>query len=84
MGGQHRYQWLVTICMGVIAMSITMTSFLNPFLFHQTQYTCGSDITDCQAHVCSLLPEERSKFIPSYEKSMADSFGDYRCERSTL
>jgi hypothetical protein len=56
------------------------TTYLNPFLFLQEEYSCPSSVENCSQYVCSLPQARRQEFIDDSFSSLADKFGDYRCD----
>ena len=79
--GPYQFQLLIIISfMDLIQGGI---NFIAPYIFFQEPYSCpnSADESNCITKVCSLPLEERSQYIPeSSIYSIADQFGDFRCE----
>ena len=80
-GSMGRYQMchmLLWSIMGYVAGGIVL---MTPFLFYQDPYQCPPDIPNCKDHVCAMAPESRASFVPTPTiRTLANHFGDYRCD----
>jgi MFS family permease len=83
-GTLGRYQFMLGIFIVLVGMEGSACLLINPYIFYQQSFACPSEIADCKDYVCSLPPELRAPYTPAWDgrTSLANEFGDLRCEGS--
>jgi MFS family permease len=66
----------------IVGMQASACFLVNPYLFYEQPFDCAPDIQDCKQHVCQLPLELRAPYTPAPDGrlSLANQFGDFRCE----
>jgi MFS family permease len=80
------YQILVILFIFIVGMQASACFLVNPYLFYEQEFACPPDIKDCRTHVCQLPVELRPSYTPAPDGrlSLANQFGDFRCEGSSF
>lgn len=81
-GTLGRYQVLLMTFIFIVGMQASACFLVNPYLFYEQEFVCPADIKDCREHVCALPDDLRAAFTPAPDArlSLANQFGDFRCE----
>lgn len=80
-GAEGNYQTLSLILWSAVMMTVGASSFINAFLFYEEGYNCPPEFgNECHEFICALPASQRSSYISPGFSSLANTFGDYRCE----
>lgn len=77
-----RYQYLLMTFIFIVGMQASSCFLVNPYLFYEQPFACPPGTPDCKQFVCGLPAELRADYTPAPDGrlSLANQFGDFRCE----
>lgn len=83
-GTMGKYQIIAVTIMCVLGYLTGGLMLITPYIFYQDPYQCPDSIpgSNCFDYVCSLPLDVRAAFIPANPTidSLANKFGDFRCD----